>query len=89
MCIYVHMYTFEFNYQFSILKILLLLQELFKHTIARAYNMFTAVFVSLRSIIMAELLGIEKLTSSFGLVTMCQGLSAFIGSPIAGIDIQN
>ena len=34
---------------------------------------------------MAELLGVEKLTSSFGLVTMCQGLSAFIGSPIAGI----
>ena len=45
---------------------------------------FSAVFVSLRSIIMAELLGIEKLTSSFGLVTMCQGLSAFIGAPIAG-----
>lgn len=44
----------------------------------------SAVFVSLRSIIMAELLGIEKLTSSFGLVTMCQGLSAFIGAPIAG-----
>ena len=45
---------------------------------------FLAVFVSLRSIIVAELLGIEKLTSSFGLVTMCQGLSAFIGAPIAG-----
>ena len=48
----------------------------------------SAVFVSLRSIIMAELLGIEKLTSSFGLVTMCQGLSAFIGAPIAGKEFQ-
>ena len=37
---------------------------------------------------MAELLGIEKLTSSFGLVTMCQGLSAFIGAPIAGKKFQ-
>ncbi|KAL3886823.1 hypothetical protein ACJMK2_026788 [Sinanodonta woodiana] len=44
-----------------------------------------AAFVSLRSIIMVELLGIEKLTNSFGLVVMCQGLSSFIGSPIAGV----
>ncbi|XP_045207943.2 monocarboxylate transporter 3-like [Mercenaria mercenaria] len=48
------------------------------------FGISIAVFVSYRSIIMAELLGIEKLTSSFGLVTMCQGLSAFIGAPIAG-----
>ena len=46
---------------------------------------FPAVFVSLRSVIMAELLGIEKLATSFGLVTMCQGLAAFIGPPIAGL----
>ena len=46
----------------------------------------SAVFVSYRSVIMAELFGIEKLTSSFGLVTMCQGLSAFIGAPLAGIN---
>lgn len=43
-----------------------------------------ATFVSLRSIIMVELMGIEKLTSAFGLVVLCQGLSSFIGSPIAG-----
>ena len=43
-----------------------------------------AAFVSLRSIIMVELMGLEKLTNAFGLVTMCQGLSAFIGAPIAG-----
>ena len=33
---------------------------------------------------MAELLGIQKLNTSLGLVTLCQGLSTFIGSPIAG-----
>ncbi|XP_045207405.1 monocarboxylate transporter 13-like isoform X3 [Mercenaria mercenaria] len=43
-----------------------------------------AVFVSLRSIIVVELLGIDKLTNSFGLLILCQGLSTFIGSPIAG-----
>ena len=43
-----------------------------------------AVFVSLRSILMVELMGLERLTSAFGLVTMFQGLSTFIGAPIAG-----
>ncbi|GFO07844.1 monocarboxylate transporter [Plakobranchus ocellatus] len=43
-----------------------------------------AVFVSLRSIIMVELMGLERLTSAFGLVIMFQGISAFIGAPIAG-----
>ena len=44
----------------------------------------SAVFVSLRSILMVELIGLDRLTNAFGLVTMCQGLSAFIGAPIAG-----
>ncbi|ELT97508.1 hypothetical protein CAPTEDRAFT_171008 [Capitella teleta] len=43
-----------------------------------------AVFVSLRSIIMVDLMGLGRLTNAFGMVTMCQGLSAFIGAPIAG-----
>ena len=43
-----------------------------------------AAFVSLRSIIMVELMGIEKLSSSFGLVVLCQGLSSFLGPPVTG-----
>ncbi|XP_012944665.1 monocarboxylate transporter 4 [Aplysia californica] len=43
-----------------------------------------AVFVSLRSIIMVELMGLEKLTTTFGFVIMCQGSSSMIGAPIAG-----
>ena len=43
-----------------------------------------AAFVSLRSIIMVELMGLERLTNAFGLVTMCQGFSSLIGAPIAG-----
>ena len=48
------------------------------------FFLFAAAFVSLRSIIIVELLGIEKLTNSFGYLVLCQGLSTFIGSPIAG-----
>ena len=33
---------------------------------------------------MVDLLGLNSLSNEFGLVTMCQGLSAFIGAPIAG-----
>ncbi|CAL1534046.1 unnamed protein product [Lymnaea stagnalis] len=43
-----------------------------------------AVFVSLRSIIMVELMGLEKLTTAFGFVIMCQGMSSFLGAPVAG-----
>ncbi|XP_060077417.1 monocarboxylate transporter 12-like [Ylistrum balloti] len=43
-----------------------------------------AVFFCLRSILMAELLGIHRLNSSFGLAGLCMGLSTYVGSPIAG-----
>jgi len=49
----------------------------------------SAAFVSLRSIIIVELLGIEKLTNSFGLVVLAQGLSTFVGSPIAGTGLAS
>ncbi|KAK3746745.1 hypothetical protein RRG08_059576 [Elysia crispata] len=48
------------------------------------FGLAVAVFVSLRSIIMVELMGLDRLTSAFGLVIMCQGISAFLGAPIAG-----
>ncbi|XP_046580867.1 LOW QUALITY PROTEIN: monocarboxylate transporter 12-like [Haliotis rubra] len=48
------------------------------------FGLGIAVFVSLRSIIMVELMGLEKLTSAFGLVIMFQGMSSYIGAPIAG-----
>lgn len=48
------------------------------------FGMCIAVFVSLRSIIMVDLIGLDRLTNAFGLVTMCQGFSSFIGAPAAG-----
>ncbi|CAH1795975.1 unnamed protein product [Owenia fusiformis] len=53
-------------------------------TYSVVFGLGIAVFVSLRSVIMVELIGRERLTNSFGLVTLCQGLSSFIGAPIAG-----
>ncbi|CAI9737778.1 monocarboxylate transporter 12-like [Octopus vulgaris] len=48
------------------------------------YGICIAAFISLRSIIMVELLGVENLTLAFGLIIMAQGISSFFGSPIAG-----
>lgn len=40
--------------------------------------------IALLSIISLELVGREKLTSSYGLVTMFMGIPTFVGPPIAG-----
>ncbi len=42
------------------------------------------VYVSLTSVVLVDLLGLEKLTSSFGLVLLFQGIGAILGPPIAG-----
>ncbi|KAL8616130.1 hypothetical protein ACOMHN_066617 [Nucella lapillus] len=44
-----------------------------------------AVFVSLRTIILVELLGVDRLTNSFGLLIMFQGTSTYLGAPVAGM----
>jgi len=51
---------------------------------AVAFGMSVAAFASLRSILLVELLGLEKLTNAFGLLLMFQGIAATFGSPIAG-----
>jgi len=45
---------------------------------------FAAVFASLRSIIVVDLLGLEKLTNAFGLLLLFQGVAATVGAPLAG-----
>ncbi|XP_005109624.2 uncharacterized protein LOC101862144 isoform X3 [Aplysia californica] len=52
--------------------------------VAATYGLSLAVFNSLRSILLVELLGLETLTKSFGLLILFQGVAAFIGAPIAG-----
>ncbi|XP_019875476.1 uncharacterized protein LOC109603418 [Aethina tumida] len=42
-----------------------------------------ACLAALKSVILVELLGLEKLTNAFGLLILCQGLASFMGVPIA------
>lgn len=45
---------------------------------------FVATFASLRSIVVVDLLGLEKLTNAFGLLLLFQGVAAIFGAPLAG-----
>ena len=45
---------------------------------------FIGVYVGLTSIVLVDLLGLDKLTNSFGLLLMFQGVATLIGPPIAG-----
>jgi hypothetical protein len=42
------------------------------------------VYVGLTSVVLVDLLGIDRLTNAFGLLLMFQGLATLIGPPIAG-----
>jgi len=44
----------------------------------------SAAFIALRSIVIVDLLGIEKLTNAFGFIALFQGLVALAGLPISG-----
>ena len=44
----------------------------------------SGTFVSLKTPILTELLGIENLTASYGFLHMFIGIASFIGSPLAG-----
>jgi len=44
-----------------------------------------AGYISLTSIILVDLLGLDKLTNAFGLLILFRGAAAIVGSPLAGI----
>jgi MCP family monocarboxylic acid transporter-like MFS transporter 14 len=44
----------------------------------------TGVYVLLTSVVLVDLLSVEKLSNSFGLVLLFQGIASVIGPPIAG-----
>lgn len=43
-----------------------------------------AGYISLTSIILVDLLGLDKLTNAFGLLILFRGAAAIVGSPLAG-----
>nr|AKN21513.1 slc16a-18 [Schmidtea mediterranea] len=48
------------------------------------YGLCVAGFVSLKSILVVELLGVNRLTNAFGFLLIFQGLATVIGPPLAG-----
>lgn len=48
------------------------------------FGMACACLSALRSIIVVDLLGLDKLTNAFGIILLFQGIAAVIGSPLAG-----
>lgn len=45
-------------------------------------------YVGLTSVILVDLLGLEKLTNAFGILLLFQGIASFTGPPIAGMFID-
>jgi len=53
-------------------------------TVGAFFGLSIAAYISLTSIVLVDLLGLEKLTSAFGLLTMFRGAASIVGPPIAG-----
>ncbi|KAL4220520.1 Mct1p [Mactra antiquata] len=51
---------------------------------AVVFGLFIGVYVSLTSVVLVDLLGLDMLVNSFGLLLMFQGFATLIGPPIAG-----
>ncbi len=48
------------------------------------FDVFLAGFISLTSVILCNLIGLQKLTNAFGLLTMFRGAAVIAGPPVAG-----
>jgi MFS family permease len=49
------------------------------------FGLSVAAYISLTSIILCNLMGLEKLTSAFGFLTMVRGFASIAGPPVAGM----
>lgn len=45
----------------------------------------TGAYVSLTSVILVDLLGLEKLTNAFGILLLFQGVACLVGPPVIGL----
>uniref|UniRef100_A0A0N4ZMY1 MFS domain-containing protein n=1 Tax=Parastrongyloides trichosuri TaxID=131310 RepID=A0A0N4ZMY1_PARTI len=48
------------------------------------YGFVSAPYICLTSIVLADMLGVEKLSNSFGLLVVARGIACIIGTPVAG-----
>lgn len=51
---------------------------------ASVFGFTIGAYVGLTSVILVDLLGLEKLTNAFGLLLLFQGIASLIGPPFAG-----
>ena len=51
---------------------------------ASVFGVTAGAYVGLTSVVLVDLLGLEKLTNAFGLLLLFQGVASLIGPPIAG-----
>ncbi|GJQ77077.1 hypothetical protein Trydic_g23648 [Trypoxylus dichotomus] len=62
----------------------LLPDDWYQFSYAVIFGLAISCFASLRSILVVDLVGLDKLTNAFGLLLLFQGIAAAIGSPVAG-----
>lgn len=55
---------------------------------ASVYGFTIGAYVGLTSVILVDLLGLDKLTNAFGLLLLFQGIASLIGPPLAGLLID-
>lgn len=53
-------------------------------TYSAVFGFTIGAYVGLTSVILVDLLGLEKLTNAFGLLLLFQGIASFLGPPLAG-----
>ncbi|XP_055585948.1 monocarboxylate transporter 13 [Uranotaenia lowii] len=53
-------------------------------TYSAVFGFTIGAYVGLTSVILVDLLGLDKLTNAFGLLLLFQGIASFIGPPLAG-----
>ena len=59
--------------------------DLYEHFIVMvAFCGFFMTFFMLRSVVLVELVGLDNLTSAYGLISLFDGIGTIIGAPISG-----
>jgi len=60
-------------------------EPLIKGSLIQSFSpIFAAAFSSLRSVIVVELMGLDKLTTCYSQLVIFHGISVLIGAPVAG-----
>lgn len=55
---------------------------------ATTFGFTIGAYVGLTSVVLVDLLGLERLTNAFGLLLLFQGIASLIGPPLAGKSIK-